>query len=91
MLNKNSILDLAPFLIYIGFCMVLYINNSYKAESYARQITDLEIHLKDLRSEYITTKSELMFAAKQTEVQNLVFKQGLTHNVIAPYIIRVQK
>jgi len=67
---------------------VLYINNSYNAEGYVRTVSSLERELKDLRSEYITTKSLLMFQSKQTEVQALVASQGLEQSQSQPFIIR---
>lgn len=86
--EQKSFADLAPFLLFVGFCLVVYINNSYRAERYVREITQLEKELKDLRAEYITTKSQLMFHGKQTEVQQLVAEQGLKKSKKAPYIIR---
>ena len=47
--------------LYICLLIVFYINNSYRAEDYVRTISSLERELKDLRSEYITTKSLLCF------------------------------
>ena len=67
---------------------MLYINNSYNAEGYVRTVSSLERELKDLRSEYITTKSLLMFQSKQTEVQALVASQGLEQSQSQPFIIR---
>lgn len=86
--EQKSFTDLAPFLLFVGVCLVLYIDNSYRAERYVREITQLEKELKDLRAEYITTKSQLMFYGKQTEVQQLVAAQGLKKSKKAPYIIR---
>ena len=87
-LEQKSFMDIAPFLLFVGMCMVFYINNSYKAERCVRHITQLESELKDLRAEYITTKSQLMFHGKQTEVQHLVAVQGLKKSKQPPYIIR---
>ena len=66
---------------------MFYIHNSYRAEGYVRTILSLERELKDLRSEYITTKSLLMFQSKQTEVQSLVASQGLQQSDSQPFII----
>ena len=48
----------------------------------------LEKELKDLRAEYITTKSELMFMSKQTEVEKLVAEQGLFKGNNQPIVIK---
>ena len=76
--ENKSFTDLAPFYCSLFFCVIIiYINNSYRVERYIRYISHLETELKDLRAEYITTKSQLMFQGKQTEVQKLVITQGL--------------
>ena len=85
---EKGLFELLPFSLYICFLLVLYINNSYNAEGYVRTVSSLERELKDLRSEYITTKSLLMFQSKQTEVQALVASQGFEQSQSQPFIIR---
>ena len=85
---EKGLFELLPFSLYICFLLVLYINNSYNAEGDVRTVSSLERELKDLRSEYITTKSLLMFQSKQTEVQALVASQGLEQSQSQPFIIR---
>ena len=85
---EKGLFELLPFSLYICLLLVLYINNSYNAERYVRTVSSLERELKDLRSEYITTKSLLMFQSKQTEVQALVASQGLEQSQSQPFIIR---
>jgi hypothetical protein len=84
---EKGLFELLPFSLYICLLIVFYINNSYRAEDYVRTISSLERELKDLRSEYITTKSLLMFQSKQTEVQSLVANQGLHQSDYQPFII----
>lgn len=84
---EKGLFDLLPFSLYICLLLVFYIHNSYRAEGYVRTILSLERELKDLRSEYITTKSLLMFQSKQTEVQSLVASQGLQQSDSQPFII----
>jgi hypothetical protein len=45
--------------------------------------------LKELRSEYISTKSELMFASKQSEVAKSALELGLSEPVVPPIKIEV--
>lgn len=85
---EKGLFELLPFSLYICFLLVFYINNSYRAEGYIRAISSLERELKDLRSEYITTKSLLMYQSKETEVQALVANQGLLQSKSQPFIIR---
>jgi len=87
-LEKQSIATLLPYVLYIGMLLVLYISNGYKVESSIREKDALEKELKDLRAEYITTKSELMFMSKQTEVEKLVAEQGLFKGKNQPIVIK---
>ena len=85
---KKSFSEQAVFILYVVFLLIIYINHSYQAEGYVRKISLLERELKDLRSEYITTKSQLMFHSKQTQVQKLVKDQGLVKSKKQPFVIR---
>lgn len=87
---EKGLFELLPFSLFVCALLVFYINNSYQSESYVRTISSLERELKDLRAEYITTKSQLMFQSKQTEVQTLVKNQGLTISQEQPIVIRVK-
>jgi hypothetical protein len=56
---------------------IVYIANRYNAEKVMRQTVVLQNELKEMRSESITTASELMFISKQSEVSKLVKIKGL--------------
>jgi hypothetical protein len=86
-LERKKVVELFPFLLYLVLLVMFYINNSYQTEKYVRQISAVERELKDLRSEYITTKSQLMYKSKQTEVETIVEAQGLSVSKNQPYII----
>lgn len=47
---------------------IFYIANSYNAEKTIIEISRTKKQLEELRFEYITTKSNLMFESKQSEV-----------------------
>src|ERR1039458_8023236 len=67
-LSRKETLRFLPFLIFISVLAVFYIANGYYAEAKMRKQNKLTEELKDLRSEYIITKSDLMFISKQSEV-----------------------
>jgi hypothetical protein len=74
--NKNS-LKQAPFVLFLTVVALFYIANSYYAERKIRQINKINNELKELRSEYITSKSKLMFVSKQSEVAKTAEEMGL--------------
>ncbi len=72
------------FLIFIG---ILYITNGNMADKKIREINKLNKELKELRSEYIISKAELMFLNKQSEVAKRVEPLGLKETTQQPYLI----
>lgn len=72
------------FLVFIG---ILYITNNNIADRKIRIINQLNKEIKELRSEYIITKSELMFLSKQSEVAKRVEPLGLKEPTQQPYLI----
>ena len=73
-----------PFVLYCSVLTLLYIANAHMVEKRIRSINKLENELKDLRAEYITLKSELMYLSKQSEVAKRVEVAGLKELRSAP-------
>lgn len=86
-LEGQSLAQFFPFLLYSSLLIMFYISNSYKTEKVVREISTIEKQLKDLRSEHITTKSQLMYVSKQTEVEKLVNDKGLSSTKDQPFVL----
>jgi len=71
-LTRKSMVVQMPFIIFLSFLAITYIGNRYHAEKVIRDMTKLQEQVMDLRSESITTASELMFISKQSEVVKMV-------------------
>ena len=58
-----------------------------------RKTNTVNSEIKELRSEYITSKSDLMFISKQSEVARAaeVMKIGIKESVVAPKKIVIDK
>lgn len=67
----------APYVLFLAFVTLLYISNNYFAESKIREISKINNELKELRSEYITSKSKLMFMTKQSEIAVMSEEMGI--------------
>lgn len=76
LVRENMIRQL-PFVLFLTFLGIIYIGNRFHAESMVRQIEELKIEVGNLRSEQITTTSELMNISRPSEVASLVESQGL--------------
>jgi hypothetical protein len=78
-----------PFILFLALTAIFYIANGYYADDKIREVNKLSNQLKELRSEYISTKSELMFASKQSEVAKSAEELGLKEPVVPPVKIEV--
>ncbi len=89
--TKEYAIELLPYFIFLGLLGIVYISNTYYAEKTTREIDKITNELKELRSEYITSKSDLMFKSKQSEVAKAVEVMEIRESVIPPKIILVKK
>lgn len=76
-LSKEKVTESLPFLFFLSFLGICYIANGYQAEKVIRKLYKTNNELKELRSEYITTKSELMYISKQSQVAKATESIGL--------------
>jgi hypothetical protein len=83
-LTSETVVSYLPFIFYLTFIAMVYIGNGYQAENTIRDINRLSNELKELRSEYITTKSELMFRSKQSEVAKSLEIYSIKESVVPP-------
>lgn len=82
------------YLPKILFAMVLgliYISNTHYAEKTVRRINNIQAEVEDLRADYTTLKSNLMFASKQSEVAKKVKAFELEESLTPPYKVEVEE
>lgn len=78
-----------PFILFLAGLAIFYIANGYYADDKIREVNKITNQLKELRSEYISTKSELMFVSKQSEVAKTAEKLQLKEPLVPPIKIEV--
>lgn len=86
--NENTLKHI-PFILFLSAIAIFYIANGYWADDKIRQVNKISAQLKELRSEYISTKSDLMFISKQSEVAKSVEKMGLKEPIVPPMKIAI--
>lgn len=86
--NEKSLKHL-PYILFLALAAIFYIANGYYADDKIREFNKTTNELKELRSQYISTKSELMFASKQSEVAKSAEKLGLKEPIVPPTKIEV--
>lgn len=67
-LSKETATDALPFLLFLSLLGMIYIGNRHNAENNIRKIDGLSKEVKELSWDFKTTKADLMFRSRQTEV-----------------------
>ncbi len=82
--SKDLMVNLMPYLFFLMVFALLYIGNSYHSEKMIRAIDKTGKDIKELRSEYIASKSELMQKSKQSAVASQIEKYGIKESTVPP-------
>lgn len=86
-LSKSTVTDNIPFLIYLAVLALFYIANTYNTERMYKQIERTKTELKELRYQYITARSSLMFESKLSELNKRTEAIGLKETLLPPFKI----
>jgi len=81
--RENSVKTI-PFLVFVTFIALLYIANTFLAERTIRSIETTKMELKELRAEYLSLKSEVMFGRNQSIVAKKILPTGIKESVEPP-------
>ncbi len=90
-LTRNWFRRSIPYVIFLMILAILYITNIFQVEKTKRQIDDLEEELKELRYEYISSRSRLMYESKPSEVARKLEESGIRESRKAPEKIVISK
>jgi hypothetical protein len=80
-----------PFGLFLLLLTGLYIANSFSSERTIRQTSAIEKELKELHSEYISMKSDLMFLSNQSQVAERVAALDLHEAKTPPHKLFIPK
>lgn len=80
-----------PRILFVVALGLFYIGNTHYSEKTVRRINQVQADVEDLRADYTTLKSDLMFASKQSEVARKVKSLGLKESLTPPHKIVVKK
>ncbi|TAH24938.1 MAG: hypothetical protein EAZ07_08315 [Cytophagales bacterium] len=80
-----------PKVLFVSILLIFYIGNAHFAEKKIRQIEKMKVEVEDIRADYTTLKSELMFASKQSEVAKKVSIIGLEESSVPPIKINQEE
>jgi hypothetical protein len=90
-LTRDKFKRALPFILFLMVLGVLYISNIFHVERTKRQIDDLEEELRELRYEYISSRSKLMYESKPSEIVIKLEETGIRETMVPPRKIMVSK
>jgi hypothetical protein len=82
--DRKAVMSFMPYLFFMFLLALVYIGNSYYAEKTIRDIDRTEKEIRELRAEFITARSELMYRSKLTEVASAIQVKGVKESTVAP-------
>ncbi len=86
-LSREWVTGNLSYILYVALLAMIYIANTYYTEKKFKAIERTKNELKELRYEYITTKSILMFQGRQSEISKRAVTLGLKEAKMPPYKI----
>lgn len=88
-LTRKRVVNGLPFVLFLLVLGIVYISNIFRVEKTKRQLDDLEEALRELRYEYISSQSKLMFESKPSEVSQKLSETGIKESLVPPEKIQV--
>jgi hypothetical protein len=79
---------LLPFLLFITSISVFLIANTYYGEKKIRQMEKLRVEVMELRTIYISNKSELMLLSNQSDIARKLAPYGLVESTVPPRVVK---
>lgn len=90
-LTRENVLGNMPFILFCAGLMIVYIAYGYQTERIVRELDRTGAELKELRSEYITVRSQLEKTEQQSQVASGISALGLRESRVPPVKIAVEK
>ena len=90
-LTRRTFVRGLPFILFLMFLGILYITNIFRVERTKRQLDNLEEDLRELRYEYISSRSKLMYESKPSEVSAKLSETGIRETLTPPTKIQVSE
>src|ERR1051325_1956535 len=77
MLKPENLIENSPYFLFLVLLAMVYIGNIHSVEGTFKQIDKTKNELKEIRWNYMSAKSDLMYKSKQSEVAKAVEAIGL--------------
>lgn len=90
-LTRENVIRNMPFILFCAALMIIYISYGYQTERIVRELDHTGSELKELRSEYITVRSQLEKKEQQSQVAAGIGALGLEESREPPVKITVDR
>jgi hypothetical protein len=90
-LTKGKFMRAIPFILFLMILGILYISNIFHVERTKRQLDDLEEELRELKYEYTSSRSKLMYESKPSEIVIKLKETGIGESMDPPKKIMVSQ
>jgi hypothetical protein len=84
-LSQKGVVRNLPFLFFLAVVAIIYIANTYYAERTFKEIEQTKSELKELRYQYINTKSTLMYQSQEGVIGKEGARLGLKETLVPPF------
>lgn len=91
MFSTENVLRNANFILFLFVLVLIYIGNTHEMQTTTRDIDRKKQEIKQVRWQYMSARSELMYNCKQTEVAVAVKSLGLKELTSPPHKIVIEK
>jgi len=90
-LGKDNLVNQLPFVLFLVMVSICYISYGYYAEKTVKEMSVLEMEVKDLKSQNLTLQSKLEIQKQQSSVATSIAGMKLTESVVPPFKIVINE
>lgn len=83
-LSGKRVIKQLPYILSLALLAMCYIGNNYNSQKTSIEISKTQKEIEGLRYEYISTKANLMYISKQSEIVKRLGTSGLKEAIVPP-------
>ncbi len=84
LLTHDRVIRNIPFILFVTLLTIIYITNSTLADRNRRELIRISEELKELRYQYISTKSGVMYESNPSQISKKLKETGIRENTTPP-------
>lgn len=89
-MQKEGFVKNISFMVYLVVLLIMYLSYGYYAETSLRDLMNTDAKLKEVKAEYVTSKSILEQKKLQSKIAETVVPMGLQESMESPYKIKAE-